>query len=98
MRKRCGWKRYMAMFLLGTMLFGSVGCAGEVEPEERMEEPEKVVGGLKIILQLFDNAKGILLKFLYNPSSQCRSHTFNGTGSKITLHRLTILRLHSLIG
>lgn len=25
-----------------------------------MEEPEKVIGGLKVILQLFDNAKGIL--------------------------------------
>ena len=25
-----------------------------------MEEPEKLVGGLKVILQLFDNAKGVI--------------------------------------
>lgn len=42
-----------------------INCA-ECEPyltsdyRRMMEEPEKVVGGLKIILQLFDNAKGIL--------------------------------------
>ncbi len=42
-----------------------INCA-ECEPyltsdyRRMMEEPEKVVGGLKIILQLFDNAKGVL--------------------------------------
>jgi len=42
-----------------------VNCA-ECEPyltsdyRRMMEEPEKVIGGLKIILQLFDNAKGVL--------------------------------------
>ena len=25
-----------------------------------IEEPEKIVGGLKVILQLFDNAKGVI--------------------------------------
>ena len=25
-----------------------------------LEEPEKIVGGLKVILQLFDNAKGVI--------------------------------------
>ena len=42
-----------------------INCA-ECEPyltsdyRRMLEEPEKVIGGLKIILQLFDNAKGIL--------------------------------------
>ena len=42
-----------------------INCA-ECEPyltsdyRRMMEEPEKVVGGLKIILQLFENAKGVL--------------------------------------
>ena len=42
-----------------------INCA-ECEPyltsdyRRMMEEPEKVVGGLKIILSLFDNAKGVL--------------------------------------
>ena len=25
-----------------------------------MEQPEKIIGGLKVILQLFDNAKGVI--------------------------------------
>ena len=43
-----------------------IGNCAECEPyltsdyRRMMEEPEKVVGGLKIILKLFDNAKGIL--------------------------------------
>jgi len=42
-----------------------INCA-ECEPyltsdyRRMLEEPEKVIGGLKIILQLFDNAKGVL--------------------------------------
>ena len=44
------------------ILVNGAECEPYLTSDYRMmiEEPEKIVGGLKVILQLFDNAKGVI--------------------------------------